>query len=262
MSVNEKMTAIADAIREKTGKTEVLGLDAMAESIGEVYEAGQKSEYDRFWDAYQQNGALKYCPYLFAGDGWASDVLKPKYPIKLQGNAASCEGMFKYHNRTLPASPVDPATFADLGDVCDMIDFSACTAATEVFNNARVKNIKCDFSNCTTLTRTFECNNGGGIDNITLTVTEKCTLYPSAFNGAKYLKTITFTEDSTIAASINFQHSTLLTKDSIESVINALLTTASGKTLTLSKNAKETAFTADEWATLIATKSNWTISLV
>lgn len=33
MSVNEKMTAIADAIREKTGGTELLGLDAMAQAI-------------------------------------------------------------------------------------------------------------------------------------------------------------------------------------------------------------------------------------
>lgn len=33
MSVNEKMTAIADAIRAHTGGTEPLGLDAMAEAI-------------------------------------------------------------------------------------------------------------------------------------------------------------------------------------------------------------------------------------
>lgn len=36
MSVNEKMTAIADAIREKTGGTELLGLDAMAQAIAAI----------------------------------------------------------------------------------------------------------------------------------------------------------------------------------------------------------------------------------
>jgi hypothetical protein len=46
MSVNEKMTAIADAIRECTGATEKLGLDAMAESIPNVYKAGQNSMVD------------------------------------------------------------------------------------------------------------------------------------------------------------------------------------------------------------------------
>lgn len=46
MSVNEKMTAIADAIRDKTGKTEPLTLDGMASGVNEVYEAGQSSMVD------------------------------------------------------------------------------------------------------------------------------------------------------------------------------------------------------------------------
>lgn len=40
MSVNEKMTAIADAIREKTGGTELLGLDAMAQAIAAIKGGG------------------------------------------------------------------------------------------------------------------------------------------------------------------------------------------------------------------------------
>ena len=50
MSVNEKMAAIADAIRSKTGGTEPLGLDDMAASVGDVYEAGKQAEYDAFWE--------------------------------------------------------------------------------------------------------------------------------------------------------------------------------------------------------------------
>lgn len=46
MSVNEKMTAIADNIRAKTGDTEPLTLDGMAESIPKVYFAGQSSMVD------------------------------------------------------------------------------------------------------------------------------------------------------------------------------------------------------------------------
>ena len=44
MSVQEKMTDIADAIREKTGGTEPLTLDDMAASVPEVYEAGKTAE--------------------------------------------------------------------------------------------------------------------------------------------------------------------------------------------------------------------------
>ena len=40
MSVNSKMTAIADAIREKTGGTDALTLDGMAAAIPEVFSAG------------------------------------------------------------------------------------------------------------------------------------------------------------------------------------------------------------------------------
>ena len=40
MSVNSKMTAIADAIREKTGGTDALTLDGMAAAIPEVFAAG------------------------------------------------------------------------------------------------------------------------------------------------------------------------------------------------------------------------------
>lgn len=39
-TVNEKMTAIADAIREKTGGTEPLGLDAMAQAIAALETGG------------------------------------------------------------------------------------------------------------------------------------------------------------------------------------------------------------------------------
>jgi hypothetical protein len=45
-------------------------------------------------------------------------------------------------------------------------------------------------------------------------------------------------------------------------VITALSTTATGKTVTFSKTAKQNAFTDAEWAALIATKQNWTFTLV
>ena len=40
MSVNEKLTSIADNMRSKTGGTEALSLDAMAAAVDEVYQAG------------------------------------------------------------------------------------------------------------------------------------------------------------------------------------------------------------------------------
>ena len=56
MSVNAKMTAIANAIREKTGGTEPLGLDAMATEIPKVYDAGRSQAESDFWDRVQDYG--------------------------------------------------------------------------------------------------------------------------------------------------------------------------------------------------------------
>lgn len=63
-----------------------------------------------------------------------------------------------------------------------------------------------------------------------------------------------------------------LSKPSITSIINCLSTTTSGLTVTLSKTAVNNAFetsegvadgsTSQEWLNLVATKTNWTISLV
>ena len=76
---------------------------------------------------------------------------------------------------------------------------------------------------------------------------------------------------NTIASSLDMKSCTLLSKASITSIINALSSTTSGLTVTLSKTAVNTAFetesggadgsTSQEWLALATTKSNWTISL-
>ena len=62
----------------------------------------------------------------------------------------------------------------------------------------------------------------------------------------------------------NVSQCTKLSKASITSIIDHLSTTTSGLTVTLSKTAVTSAFgstTSEEWLNLIATRSNWTISL-
>ena len=72
-------------------------------------------------------------------------------------------------------------------------------------------------------------------------------------------------------SSFTLAYSTKLSKDSQYSVFNALLDTASGKTITLPSYAVNKAFETSEgaldgrnsaeWQELIATKPNWTIAL-
>ena len=53
----------------------------IAENEQKVYEAGQKTEYDRFWDVYQDNGKRVSYSGAFYGSGWTDETFKPKYDI-------------------------------------------------------------------------------------------------------------------------------------------------------------------------------------
>lgn len=75
MSVNEKMTAIADAIRGKTGKTKLLSLDDMAKGISEVYDSGK----NELWNIVQCNGTREN--YSQAFRYWECDEVIPKYKV-------------------------------------------------------------------------------------------------------------------------------------------------------------------------------------
>lgn len=95
MSVNEKMTAIADNIRDKTGGIQALSLDDMASSINEVYEAGKKSEYDDFWD----NANLdKVSQCSFSGPCWNDNNFKP--PRDIVWGKESAQWSFARNNIT------------------------------------------------------------------------------------------------------------------------------------------------------------------
>lgn len=196
-------------------------LQTIAENEQTVFEAGKKSEYDRFWDAYQKNGNLYFYENSFAGDGWHDGTYKPKYPIIGKwGGGLNNTFAYCYITDTLVPIYVD----------------TTITTLRLTFNTAReLKTIR------------------------EIHITE-VTSFDGTFNGLEKLENITFV--GTIGYGLNFQWSTKLSKASIENIISCLSANTSGLTVTLSQTAVNTAFTDNEWATLIATKPNWTISLV
>lgn len=115
----------------------------------------------------------------------------------------------------------------------------------EIVTSSNINNCFYKMSNCHTIRK--------------LTVIE-ATSFTNAFVGCSSLMNIEF--GGTIGANISFEDSPLLSATSIESIINALSSTASEKTVTLSQTAVNNAFNTDEWNTLIATKPNWTISVI
>ena len=181
----------------------------------EVYQAGKKAEYDRFWDSFQQNGNRTRYLFGFPGVCWTNETLKPKYPIKIEEGIRGCQQMFAYCNW-------NNAELLDYSLIKDKIDFSKCTIATNVFACAWIDNIDVDFSNCEQLTQTFATNDDGNMPHIRLKVSEKA-VFERTFWYNSSTKELIFTNDSVIGQNgFNVQWSTKLSHDSLMSIINAL----------------------------------------
>lgn len=78
----EKFTKIADAIREKTGTTDLIKPSEFASKVSEVFDAGKQSEYDTFWDSFQDNGNRGDYSGLFSALYNPKPWFRPKYDLK------------------------------------------------------------------------------------------------------------------------------------------------------------------------------------
>lgn len=220
----------------------------------EIYDRGKQAEYDRFWDDFQQNGERKNYNYEFGGYGWTDETFKPKYDICPTGSVS-----YMFGNGCSVNTPMEcGVTF----------DFSNCTSASYFAYASLCKRFGVlDFRKTGSLSYMFDAN-------YSLTTIEKIyvnenSIYSYAFRNCRALENISF--GGTIGQTIDLHYSPL-TKESITSIINALSTTSSGMKVSFLKSAVNNAFetsegladgsTSQEWLDLIATKSNWTISLV
>ena len=183
-----------------------------------LLEAGKQAEYDRFWDNFQQNGERDIYFYAFAGTGWTEETLKPKYPLKFRSGSIRSAA---YTFARLYWDAPNGALF-DMTEICKMLDTTNCTYPDGMFQCAYAKNITIDLSNATTLSRTFGAGDGGQIENITVTISEKCTNYYQAFYYQSQIENLIFTEGSVIAASISFDRCRALNRDSVKSILRAL----------------------------------------
>ena len=247
-------TAITDA-----GVTVASGTPSSeyASKIGEVYDSGyiegfdigealgKEEEYDKFWDAYQDGGNRTEYRQAFAGYGWKAEIFKPKHDMYVT------YGYMMFMNSQISI---------DLPDTLGIIlDFANSTNLQYTFNTTKFTRIGVvDGRKAGQFADTFGYSYY--IQTIDKIICDENTTFTSnCFNSCRALTNIEF--EGVIGSTINFQWCPL-TKASITNVINALSSSVTGKTVTFKKSAKEAAFTAEEWATLIATKSNWTFSLV
>lgn len=229
-------------------------LNTIAENQPKIFEAGveagKKAEWDTFWDAYQENGTRTDYQTSFSGGGWTRETFRPKYDITANDGYM----LFRYHNKG--HETYDLAEWLESLGIKIRILYSV----QYMFANANVSRIPpLDFSvGMASMQQTFISSKIVTIDK--LKVAERTT-YEGAFMNASKLQNLTI--EGTIAQNgLDLHWSTNLSRASIESVINALSATTSGLSVAFSQTAVDNAFTADEWNAFIATKQNWTISLI
>ena len=137
-------------------------LTTIAENEQKVFDAGKQSEYDRFWDDFQNKGGTMSCAYIFSGGkNWSIDTYKPKY---------------RFYPTYTAANMFQGATW--LTDTLVPIDFTHST-----FNNASML-----FYGCTNLV------------TVNKIISKKEINWTSAFVNCNKLENITF-EPQTIKKS-------------------------------------------------------------
>ena len=222
---------------------------------------GRKTEYDTFWDGYQENGNRIDYRYAFAGIGWTEKTLLPKYEIKptyVSGGMFYCCGI------------VDLKKHIEDNNI--IIDLSKATNLESLFRGSDVETFGViDTRGCSGIAYIlYGCPNLKSIDKVILKDDGSQEVGYFATNCHK-LENITI-EGVIGKTGFTVQQSTKLSKNSWISIINALSSTTSGLSITGSLASVKKAFetsagandgnTSTEWKALTDTKTNWTISLV
>lgn len=241
---------IKAAIEEKGVEVGNGTIDTYAEKIGEIsggdegsyqqgYEDGKKSEYDTFWDTFQDYG--KRTDYTSGFGQYFNDkTFKPKYQIK----PTIASSMFTRSGITKMTS--------------EQIDFSNCTGSFYAcFMQSDIEELPIiNISKASGIHNAFyDCKKLRYIEKIILS--DKVQNYNYTFDNCPALEHLII--GGVIIFNISFKTSPLLDNESVQSIINCLknLTGQTAQTLTVHKTVGEK-LTEEQKATITA--KNWILA--
>ena len=238
-------------------------LTTVAENVPKVYEQGRKDERSDFWDIFQNYG--NRTRYKGAFSEFTKEIFKPKYDIIFPNSSVRTEVDCLFQGCKIEGSYTQ--LLKDLGIT---IDFSKTTYIQEVFSNTQFTEVILYAPKATNGYGTFGWSSK--LKEINLTVSDNFNWNNNVtFASCIALENLTLGSKIT-KSGFSVSKSAKLNKKSITGIINALADDTSLLTVSLSKTAVNNAFetstgiadgsTSPEWAALIATKPNWTISLV
>ena len=266
---SESLKSAANAIRKKTGTNTQYYPGTMADGINEVYvkggtdgynkgfdagyeegnTAGKKSQYDLFWDTFQDYGNQKYYSYAFHNKRFNDETFKPKYDIRPK------DAQYMFYGSAI----------TDIGqklkDCGVVLDTSQCTNLDRTFYYAKGTIPVIDTRSCEQLLVTFCGNTYHTIEKLILKDDGSQT-FPSTFADAGGL--INILVEGCIGKSLDIGACYQLTRDSLIenelSIFNALKN-YSGTTITATLTLGTTnlaKLTDAEKA--IATEKGWTLA--
>lgn len=249
--VKTQMPAILPkTIRENgvysAGAEGISGFDPVTVEVDvtSAFEAGKQAEYDRFWDAYQQNGNRKNYAYGFSYEGWNDTTFRPKH------NIVPTSALYMFNGSGI----VDLLGCLEKGGV--VIDFSKCTDFRYMIAaGCSIKHFPViDMSASAGFQDGFRY--AGSLESGSLVNVKPKHTWSNAFANCSGLVDISFS--GTIGNSISFAQSGKLSDASIQSIIDALgdLTGAATQTLTFHKEVGAR-LTVEQKA--LITAKNWTL---
>ncbi len=212
---------------------------------------GVKSEYDRFWDSYQQNGNLTNYSGAFYGAGWNNETFKPKYDIKPSGSD-SFSSIFRDTSITGNLKVI----LEDLGVV---LDTSSATSLSYTFYNNLFESLPLiDMSN--SKASAYVVARNSNLKRLEIKVS-KTTAYNNVFSKDTALEELYIT--GTIGKNgFSVSDSPKLTYDSLMGIINALYDYSedtSGTTWKVTLGATNKGKLTDE-ELQIAYSKNWAVA--
>lgn len=224
-------------------------LTTIAENEQKVYDAGQKSEYDRFWDSYQANGKRTAYAHGFGGVGWTDEVFYPKYDIKPK------EAYMLFRDSKITD------IYGRLEELGLTLDFSNCTNMQYALQQNYITRIGIvDVRNATGMTYAFfGCSKVVTFEKLIIKEDGTTPFENTTFQGMTSLENLTI-EGVIGTNKFNVSTCTKLSHDSLMNIINCLKDyKGSGTTYTVTLGTTNLAKLTDE-EKAIATQKGWTLA--
>ena len=249
MSIADKLTTIAENEQKVYEAGYNKGTeDGIAQGEANGYWQGYYGYHDEFWNAFQANGARTDYHMAFSGGGWTNEIFKPKYDLIL-----SAYGGYNMFN--------DSRLTGSLKDLLDnagvTLDTSNCQHFSTMFSGSRFTELPViDMSKCAASGNL--CLGMTQLHTIEkIIMSETTATSTSMFQDCLQLQNIVF--EGVLAKSISFANCSILTNETVQSLIDILkdLTGGTAQTLTLHATVKNN-LTEEQKAQI--TSKNWTLA--